>query len=54
MCTDKDETFSSAYDIKGKEKMSSTSENKENVWDAYVHIYEYCEKSALQPSNARV
>ena len=32
---------SSAYDIKEKEKASSTYENKENKRDGYVCIYEY-------------
>ena len=36
----KDKQTSSAYDIKGKEKTLSTSENKEKARDGYVCIYE--------------
>ena len=36
----------SVYDIKGKENTLSTSENKENAHDGYVHIYE-CVKKLL-------
>ena len=38
---DKDKQNSSAYDIKGKEKILRMSEKKEKACDGYVHIYEY-------------
>ena len=41
MCTDKDNTNLSAYDVKVKENTLSTSEKRENTQDGYVHIYEY-------------
>ena len=41
MCTDKDNTNLSAYDVKVKENTLSTSEKIENTRDSYVHIYEY-------------
>ena len=38
---DKHKKTSSAYDSKGKEKTSRTSENKEKARDDYVLMYEY-------------
>ena len=46
MCVDKDRQTSSAYDIKGKENTSRTSENKGKARDGYVHMYE-CGKYLL-------
>ena len=40
MCEDKDKQTQGKYDIKGEEKTSSTSENKEKAQDGYVCIYE--------------
>ena len=39
-CADKDKQTSIVYGIKGEEKTSSTSENKEKERDGYVCIYE--------------
>ena len=43
---DKDKQTSSAYDIRGKENTSRTSEKKEKAREGYVCIYE-CGKNLL-------
>ena len=46
MWNDKYKQTLSVYGIKGKEKTPSTSQNKEEVSDGYVHMYE-CGKQLL-------